>query len=365
MYSSLKLQVQSVKGIGDHGHQDVEVHLHKDGGREGVEIEELDRLGNDILHPPPMGVVAGDAFHRGRNIVGDQEGWLFVPVSPDDDLPELPFIILQGDKGLVVRIGVLPFVVGDMNLLPGLKFIQVSDQLQVPPPECNKPDSLTVQLEVQIDDAPVRQTKTDGILHKSLLELQDMHFIQGIGIGGHGCAFGQDIENGEQSQAGIEGMASQRGVPLCADELQGQKGQKITDCRNNLGPRQTGRTDQFRRLKLFQKRCEQKDPCRIADKMPPFHLLDDDACRLLRDLRFLDGQTDLQTGATGELGESLFRQDPLRHPDGDVYTIFGKQLADLSCGEVFLPPGEDLSAGLGSATITGGATFRLQAFYFP
>ena len=43
----------AVESVGGHGHQDVEVHLHQDGGRQGVEVEKLDRLGDDILHPPP------------------------------------------------------------------------------------------------------------------------------------------------------------------------------------------------------------------------------------------------------------------------------------------------------------------------
>lgn len=79
-------------------------------------------------------------------------------------------------------------------------------------------------VKVQIDDAAVIQTEMNGFLHKGLLEFQDMNLVQGIGIGGHGRAFGQDVETGKQAQAGIEGMVSHMGVPLCADELQGQKG---------------------------------------------------------------------------------------------------------------------------------------------
>ncbi len=52
----------AVEGVGDHGHQDVKVHLYQDGGRQGVEVEELDRLGDDILHTPSAGIVA-DAVH--------------------------------------------------------------------------------------------------------------------------------------------------------------------------------------------------------------------------------------------------------------------------------------------------------------
>lgn len=49
---------QGVEGIGDHRHDNVEVHLDEDGGRKGIEVEELDGLGDDVFHPPPSGVVA-------------------------------------------------------------------------------------------------------------------------------------------------------------------------------------------------------------------------------------------------------------------------------------------------------------------
>ena len=135
----------AVKGIGDHGHQDVKVHLHQNRGRQGVEVEKLDRLGDDVLHPPPASVIADDTFRRGRQIVGDQEGRLLAAIPPEDDLPELSFIIFEGDKGLMdVWIGVFPFFVGDVDPLPGLEFLQIPDQVLASPPERDKPDPLTV-----------------------------------------------------------------------------------------------------------------------------------------------------------------------------------------------------------------------------
>ena len=87
----------AVEGIGDHGHQDVKVHLHQDRGRQGIEVEKLDRLGDDVLHAPSVGVVADDKFHRGFEIIGDQKCWSFMAVASKDDLPELPLVIMERD----------------------------------------------------------------------------------------------------------------------------------------------------------------------------------------------------------------------------------------------------------------------------
>ena len=81
------LSQHAVKGVGDHGHQDVEVHLHQNGRRQGVEVEKLDRLGDDILYSPPAGVVADDTFRWSRKIIRDQEGRLLAAIPPEDVCP--------------------------------------------------------------------------------------------------------------------------------------------------------------------------------------------------------------------------------------------------------------------------------------
>ena len=114
----------------------------------------------------------------------------------------------------------------------------------------------------------------------------------------------------------------------------------------------------LRHLKLFQKRGEQKGPRRFTGKMLPLHLCNGNTLRSLRNLRPLNGQPDLQPGAAGKLGESLFRQDSLHRSDGDVHPIFRQQLGDLSCREFFLSPDADFPAGLGGHPVTRGASFR-------
>ena len=340
----------TVKGVGDHSHEDVEVHLHQYRRRQDVKVEELNRLGDHILHPPPASIVTNNTFRRSRQIVGHQKGGFFMTVPSDNDLPELPFIVLQSKERLMdLGIGIFPFIMGNVDLLPGTEFFQVPDQFLAPPTKGDELNAFSIQkgemlvrgkfgiedeggfntfanlipkgqdidhlliglvlhdvgsriknklgsgilgeegqgtlhpfspgtgpmllqdrfisimgngVKVQIDDAPIVEPQFRGLFDKGLLELQDMNFIQGIGIGGHRRALGQDIEPGEQPQAGIEGVVSHVGVSLRADELQGQKGQKIVDRRNGLGPRQASGTDQFRHLQLFQKRDKQKGPSR-------------------------------------------------------------------------------------------------------
>lgn len=136
----------AVEGISDHGHKHVEVHLDKNRRRQGVEVEELDSLGDDILHPPSSGVIADDALRRRGKVVGDQKGRGFTTVSPKDDLPELSLIILEVHEGLMdVRIGIFALVMRNVDLLPRGEFLQIQGQFLPPPAEGNKPDSLTVQ----------------------------------------------------------------------------------------------------------------------------------------------------------------------------------------------------------------------------
>ncbi len=55
-----------------------------------------------------------------------------------------------------------------------------------------------------------------------------------------------------------------------------------------------------------------------------------------------DDQAYLETGTPGKFGETLFRQDPLHGSNGDLYSLLGKQLRDLTGGEITLSPGTDL-----------------------
>ena len=92
------LSQHSVEGIGDHGHNDVEVHLDQDGRRQGIEIEKLDGLRDDVLHSPPSGVVADQQLRWCIEVIGDQEGGLLMAVASNDHLAKIALIIRQRDE---------------------------------------------------------------------------------------------------------------------------------------------------------------------------------------------------------------------------------------------------------------------------
>src|SRR4030043_1374163 len=87
-----------VEGIGDHGHDNVEVHLDQDGGRKGIEVEKLDGLGDDVFQATLSGVVANQQLRWSVKIIGDQEGGLFMAVAPNDHLAQITLVVRQRDK---------------------------------------------------------------------------------------------------------------------------------------------------------------------------------------------------------------------------------------------------------------------------
>ena len=436
----------AVEGVGDHSHHDVEVNLHQDGRRQGVEMKEMHRFGDDVLHPPSSGVIPDQPLHRRLHVVGDEEGRFFPAVATDDDLANLPFVIPQRHERLMnMQVGVLPFLVGDVYLFPRGEPLQSVDQFLAPAPEGDELDLLTVQLgkvlvggelgvkdkrrrdapfnlipegqeaqnllrgffrldirggvkdqlrgsvlgeegqgafhpfpsgprpmvlengfispmgdgvEVQIDDAPVIQPETDGLLYKTPLEAKDVDLVQRVGIRGHGRTLGQHVESSKQTHSQIKGVIPHMGIPFDPDEFESQKGQEVACRRNDFRAGKTSGAHQIRDVELLNEWGEQKNPRRLRVERCSLKLSDTDRCRTRRNLRPSDGQTDLEAGAAGKLGEALFRQDPLHSTNGDVIPLFREQLGDLSCGEVPLPPRADLLANVIGHPVPRGAPFR-------
>ena len=76
----------AIKSIGYHGHDHIEVNLYKDWRRKGINVKEFNGLGDPIFNPPSSGVISHKEFYWSLKIVGDEERWFFVTITPKDDL---------------------------------------------------------------------------------------------------------------------------------------------------------------------------------------------------------------------------------------------------------------------------------------
>ena len=120
--------------------------LYQDGGRKGVKVEKLDGLRDDIFHPPSSGIVANQQLQRCFEVVGDQEGRLFMAVAPDDDLAQITLIIREcNERFMYQRIGILPFGMGNMDALPGFNLLDSTDHVLASPSESDKAYPLLIE----------------------------------------------------------------------------------------------------------------------------------------------------------------------------------------------------------------------------
>ena len=95
-------------------------------------------------------------------------------------------------------------------------------------------------VEVEIDDVALIEAELHGLLDEGGLKLVDVNIVQGIGVGGHGGALGQDIEPGEQTEPRIEGVVRDMGVALGTQEFERQEGEKVVQRGNGLALGQAG-----------------------------------------------------------------------------------------------------------------------------
>ena len=136
-----------VERICNHGHDDIKVNLDQDGRGKGIEVEELDSLGDGIFHPPPSGVVSHEQFQGGSEVIGDEEGGLLMAVALNNHLAQFTLIVRQSDEGFVDhRIGVFPFTMGDVDAFPGVELPDTIQHVLAPASEGDEPDALLVEL---------------------------------------------------------------------------------------------------------------------------------------------------------------------------------------------------------------------------
>ncbi len=140
------LRQAAIEGIGDHGHDHIEVDFGQDGRRECIEMEKLDRLGDAIFYPPASGIVADDQFHWGVEVVGDKKSRLFPTIAAKDDLAQRSFVAMELNGGFVdQRLRVFSFVMGNGDAPPGCKGLHLLDQLVSSPTERDERDVAAVE----------------------------------------------------------------------------------------------------------------------------------------------------------------------------------------------------------------------------
>jgi len=91
-------------------------------------MEEFNGLGNAILAPPSPGVVGNKEFHRGVQVIGNQESRFQMAVFPDDDLPYHSIVVAQRNQGFMDQgVGEFSFGMRDMDALPRRHLIDLAD----------------------------------------------------------------------------------------------------------------------------------------------------------------------------------------------------------------------------------------------
>ena len=210
-------------------------------------------------------------------------------------------------------------------------------------------------MKIQVNDPTVIQTQRIGFLDEGLLETKQMDFVQGIGIGGQGRTFGQDIEAGEQTQAGIEGVIAHMGITLGAQELQSQKGQQ-DDGRDHLGPRKSRLHDQIPNLEFLQERSKEEDPGRFTIQPLAFQMPDGNPFRLQRDLSPRTVRPILRPIRRGSLEKPSSAKTRFTVLT-EISTPSSVKSRVISLIEVVFSPGTDLLADLRRHPIAGGRPF--------
>ncbi len=67
---------QAVQAGGHHGQLQVDVDFQRDRGREGIDVEEVDGLGDGVLDQHAAGIAADQPGGGFRVLVGDEQGRL-------------------------------------------------------------------------------------------------------------------------------------------------------------------------------------------------------------------------------------------------------------------------------------------------
>ena len=213
-------------------------------------------------------------------------------------------------------------------------------------------------MEVQVDDAAVVELKLVGVLDEALLQPQQVNRIKAVGVCGDGSALGQDIELGKEPRPRIEGMLTDMGIALGAEQLEGHKREKIAECRDHLRSGQSGLFHYLGQIELFDERSEEENAGSLGFKRFLSNIGQSD---LLSDCGYLgafDSHSQLEPRSARKPRVPLFSQDPFNRTDRDLNAFFGQKVRDFSSRQAVLSPIADFSPGVGIDAVPSGFTFR-------
>ena len=88
---------QAIQRAGHHRDLQVEIDLQAHHRRQGIEVEELDRLGDPVLDQHPLRVAGHQRRALALEVIRQQDRRLLVAQVDDRDLAQLPLVVLQPD----------------------------------------------------------------------------------------------------------------------------------------------------------------------------------------------------------------------------------------------------------------------------
>ena len=86
---------EPIEAAGHQGQLQVAVDLHRHRRGQGVHVEEVDPVLDRVLDDHPLGVAADELGGRAMQLVGQEQGRLFVPQVGDGQLPQRAVVVGQ------------------------------------------------------------------------------------------------------------------------------------------------------------------------------------------------------------------------------------------------------------------------------
>jgi hypothetical protein len=211
-------------------------------------------------------------------------------------------------------------------------------------------------MEVQVDDIAIVELELIGMLDKALLQAQQMNPIETIGICGNGSALGQDIELSKETRPWIEGMLRDMGVTLSAEKLEGHKREKVAECGDDFGSRQSGLLHHLGQVELFDERGEEENSSSLGVKGLLRNISELGPLSDGRHPGTLNRPSKLKSSSTRQSRIAFFSQNPFDSADRNLHPFFGQKLSNFSGRQAMFSPIADFGPGSGIDTMPSDLT---------